>query len=146
MTGNNEKSGMHIEFSLDHAAVTVSNLDVSMAFYTKLFGFTCERTIEMPHGAGRIALLRKPDMTIEMFQFAGTSPLADDGRAAIRDLSIIGVRHLAFRVKDIRDAAPFLKEQGVEFLSEPVVGARGFYRCFVQDPDGIPIELTEGPQ
>jgi catechol 2,3-dioxygenase-like lactoylglutathione lyase family enzyme len=141
LTGGVDKSGMQFGFSLDHVAITVSDLEVSMDFYTTLFGFTRERMIEMPGNAGRIALLRKPGFTIEMFQFAG----ALTPTVPLNDLRVIGVRHFALGVKDIRDAAAFLKEHGVEFISEPVTGARGFDRCFIKDPDGIPIELTEGP-
>ena len=139
-----DKSTGHVEFSIDHIAISVSNLDVSMRFYTNVLGFTCERIIDIPDGNGRIALLKKTNFTIEMFQFADSVLLpANDGKL-IDDLKVIGVKHIALRVKDIWTAAAFLKERGVEFISEPVMGARGFYRFFIKDPDGMPLELTEG--
>ena len=145
MTKDIDKSVAPVEFSIDHTAISVSNLDVSMRFYTEIIGFTCERIIDIPDGNGRIALLKKANFTIEMFQFVDVQPIPDGDGILVNDLKKIGVKHIALRVKDIWAAAAFLKERGVEFINEPVKGARGFYRFFVKDPDGIPLELTEGP-
>ncbi|UCC16411.1 MAG: VOC family protein [Dehalococcoidales bacterium] len=133
-----------VEFSIDHTAISVSSLETSIRFYTEILGFTCERIIETPDGNGRIALLRKPGFTIEMFQFIDAQPMPDNDGILVNDLKKIGVKHIALRVQNIWDAAAFLKERGVEFINEPVIGARGFYRFFVKDPDGMPLELTEG--
>lgn len=140
-----DKPAEPVEFRLDHTAISVSNLNVSIPFYTEILGFTCERIFDIPDGNGRIALLKKADFTIEMFQFIDAVPLADNGGILVNDLKKIGVKHIALRVKDIWAAATFLKARGVEFINEPVKGARGFYRFFIKDPDGIPLELTEGP-
>ena len=139
MTVDPNKSEAPVQFSIDHTAISVSNLDISMRFYMDILGFTCERIIDIPDNAGRIALLKKSDFTIEMFGFNNAQLFLDN------DLKKIGVKHIALRVRDIWAAAEFLKEQGVEFINEPVKGARGFYRFFVRDPDGIPLEFTEGP-
>ena len=145
MSGSSGKSGSPVEFSIDHTAISVTNLDTSMHFYTEILGFTCERIIDIPDGNGKIALLKKSDFTIEMFQFTGALPRADGSSILVNDLKTIGVKHIALRVNNIWDAARYLKENDVEFINEPVIGARGFYRFFVKDPDGIPLELTEGP-
>jgi glyoxylase I family protein len=145
MSDSTDKSSPPVEFSIDHAAISVSSLDTSLHFYVKILGFTCERIIDIPGGNGRIALLKKADFTIEMFQFADARLTPDSERILINDLRKIGVKHIALRVKDIRAAAAYLQEHGVEFINEPVKGARGFYRFFIKDPDGIPVELTEGP-
>jgi catechol 2,3-dioxygenase-like lactoylglutathione lyase family enzyme len=133
MSDSTDKSSPPVEFSIDHAAISVSSLDTS------------ERIIDIPSGNGRIALLKKADFTIEMFQFADARLTPDSERILINDLRKIGVKHIALRVKNIRAAAAYLQEHGVEFINEPVKGARGFYRFFIKDPDGIPVELTEGP-
>jgi catechol 2,3-dioxygenase-like lactoylglutathione lyase family enzyme len=134
-----------VDFSIDHTAISVSNLDISLKFYTEILGFTCERIIDIPDGNGRIALLKKEDFTIEMFQVIDAQPYPNTDGILIDDLKKIGVKHIALRVNDIWTAAAFLKEHGVEFINEPVRGARGYYRFFIKDPDGIPLELTEGP-
>ena len=135
-----------VDFSIDHTAISVSNLDISLKFYTEILVFICERIIDIPDGNGRIALLNKDDFTIEMFQFVDAQPYPNIDGILIDDLKKIGVKHIALRVQDIRAAALFLKEKEVEFINEPVKGARGYYRFFIKDPDGIPLELTEGPE
>ena len=145
MSDNTDKSTPPVEFSIDHTAISVSNLDASIHFYTEILGFTCERIFDIPDGNGRIALLKKADFTIEMFQFVGAQPYPNREGILINDLKKIGVKHIAMGVEDIRAAAAYLKEKRVEFINEPVRGARGYYRFFIKDPDGIPLELTEGP-
>ena len=145
MSDSSDKSGPPVEFSNDHTAISVSNLDVSVRFYTEILGFTCERMIDILDGNGRIALLKKADFTIEMFQFTDFIPLPQTDEIMVNDLKKIGVKHIALRVNDIWTAADYFKELGVEFINEPVKGARGFYRFFIKDPDGMPVELTEGP-
>jgi catechol 2,3-dioxygenase-like lactoylglutathione lyase family enzyme len=145
LTDTSNESAIPVEFSIDHAAISVADLDISMRFYMEILGFTCERIIGIPDGKGRIALLKKADFTIEMFQFNDVRLPLDSERIVINDLSKIGVKHIALRVNDIQVAAEYLKKYGVEFINEPVKGARGFYRFFIKDPDGMPVELTEGP-
>ncbi len=146
MSDSSDQLFLPVEFTIDHTAISVSNLDVSMHFYTDILGFTCERIIDMPGGNSRIALLKKGDFTIETFQFVGSQSPGDNDGMLINDLKKIGVKHMALRVKDIWAAASYLKEKGVEFINQPVKGTRGFYRFFVKDPDGIPVEFTEGPE
>ena len=133
MTDNSKKPDTTIEFSIDHVGVSVSNLDKSIEFYTKLFGFICQRTIEMPTGNGKGALLQKPGITIEMFQIDNVLPLPEDRKIPGNDLKTMGVKHFAMRVQDVTGAADFLRKNGVEFISEPVVGVRGFKRFFIKD-------------
>lgn len=47
MTSNTSKTDMNSEFTLDHVGISVSNLNRSIDFYGKIFGFTCERVAEM---------------------------------------------------------------------------------------------------
>ena len=138
------KPETNINFTLDHVAISVSNLDRSIDFYTKMFGFKCEKIIESSTGNYKVALLQKAGFTIEMFEYSNALPLPDERRTPSKDLQTIGVKHFAIRVNDIFDAADFLKKNGVEFISEPAVGVRGWRRFFVKDPDGIPLELSEG--
>ena len=145
MSGSSGRTGSPVDFSIDHAAISVSNLYTSMEFYTNILGFTCERIIDIPDGNGKIALLKKSDFTIEMFQFADYQSITDNDGILVNGLKKIGVKHIALRVNDIWSAFDYLKEHGVEFINKPVKGTRGFYRFFIKDPDGMPVELTEGP-
>jgi methylmalonyl-CoA/ethylmalonyl-CoA epimerase len=130
-------------FAGDHVGVAVAHLDLSLAFYQGVLGFRCEKTIDLPDGRGRVALLVVPGLTIEMFALPEARRLPDDRRTPATDLQTIGVKHFALRVDDIEAAASHLRRNGVGFITEVAVGVRGRRRFFVMDPDGIAIEVTE---
>ena len=141
---NRESEGViDSEFVIDHIAVSVTNLAESIKFYEMNFGFTCERVVELPGQRGKVALLSRAGFAIEMFELAGVLPLPDYRKTPETDLSTVGVKHLALKVKDIARSAALLKKRGVSFVSEPAVGVRGVSRFFIKDPDGIGIEITE---
>jgi methylmalonyl-CoA/ethylmalonyl-CoA epimerase len=142
MTGDSPKGLAKVRFGLDHVAVTVSDLDRSLEFYRRNFGFECRRVLPL-RGTGKVALLRGAGLTIEMFAPAGASPLPDDRKTPDADIRTVGVKHLALQVADASTASEFLKRNGVEFISGVTVGVRGVRRFFVKDPDGIAIEVSE---
>lgn len=146
MTTSASKPNITSEFMLDHVGVSVSNLSRSIEFYRQNFGFTLERLIELPQRNLKVALLQKAGFTIEMLQFADALPLPDYRKTTESDGKTIGVKHFCMRVNDIQGVSDFLKRNGVEFASEVAVGVRGLRRFFVKDPDGILVELSEGPK
>jgi len=54
-----------------------------------------------------------------------------------------GLDHFGIRVKNLKTAVQELREQGVQFLTEPVSGPSGIKFAFIAAPDGVIIELTE---
>ena len=143
MTVHSSNQDTHGDFTLDHVAVSVSNLARSIEFYAKNFGFGCERVIELPNRNGKVALLRTAGFDIEMFEFANVLPLPVYRQTPDTDLRTMGVKHFALRVNDASGAYDSLKRNGVEVVSDVTVGVRGVKRFFVRDPDGIGIEITE---
>jgi catechol 2,3-dioxygenase-like lactoylglutathione lyase family enzyme len=56
----------------------------------------------------------------------------------------VGACHIAFQVYDIDYAYKALSEDGVKFLSEPVLSSEGIAKvCFCLDPNNVRIELVE---
>jgi catechol 2,3-dioxygenase-like lactoylglutathione lyase family enzyme len=56
----------------------------------------------------------------------------------------VGACHIAFQVYDIAQAYSKLLENGVRFLSEPVLSSEGIAKvCFCFDPNNTRIELVE---
>jgi len=56
----------------------------------------------------------------------------------------VGACHIAFQVYDITQAYRKLLENGVRFLSEPVLSSEGIAKvCFCFDPNNTRIELVE---
>ena len=93
MFASSGKSDSPVEFSIDHTAISVSNLDVSLHFYTEILGFTCERIIDIPDGNGKIALLKRSDFAIEMFQFIDAQPYPNNEGILINDLKKVHAKY-----------------------------------------------------
>lgn len=56
----------------------------------------------------------------------------------------VGCVHLALRVENINKSYEYLKLNGVEFISDPILSSEGIAKvCFCFDPDGTRIELVE---
>ena len=56
-----------------------------------------------------------------------------------------GLRHLALRVGDFDEAFAFLKERGVEFLSEPGAATGGGRIVSFRDPEGNELQIVQRP-
>jgi catechol 2,3-dioxygenase-like lactoylglutathione lyase family enzyme len=144
-----------MSMTLDHVGFTVSDLDRSLPFYRDLLGMEVlwERVYEeeymrtlvgYPAVRLRCAYLHIPGSTakLELLEYQNVprepSKLrhADPGNA-----------HLALSVPDLDGLCGRLKEAGVKFVSEPVVSTAGHYQgaktVYVQDPDGISVQLVD---
>lgn len=81
----------------DHVAISVNKLEESIKYYTDHFGFVLDGRFEKPLIFLRFAFLKKENFRIELFEFRDKVKGKDD----LKDLRIRGLRHLAFKVKDI---------------------------------------------
>jgi glyoxylase I family protein len=136
----------------DHAGLSVSNLERSLAFYRDLFEMEVERVLEpaperdlgkingLPGCRARIAHLRKGAAMLELFEFLEPKgkPLPRDHRQA--DLGFV---HAGFASSDVREDYARLKAKGVEFYSEPVEFRSGVWVAYFRGPDGETGELRQ---
>jgi len=136
---------------MHHTALTVSNMERSLAFYRGLLGMevTIDSRLSGP-GTDRILGLDGVDVRrvyvagyggrLELFEFKSpeSRPLPADHR-----VSDIGFTHVGFAVEDIQDLYEELSARGVEFVSPPLhIENRGL-GCYLRDPDGNIISFTE---
>jgi glyoxylase I family protein len=141
--------------SLDHAGITVSDLDASINFYVKELGFELlvrREGLTLPHIR---ALVGHPEAVLDvaMLGVPGGSKLelvryaASAGGAARNGSNDSGVVHIAFRVPDIEGLIARLRASGTPFFSEPQTSPAGptagsrFVYC--RDPDGAIIEFIQ---
>jgi len=123
-----------------HAALNCADQAATEEFYTRWLGFTRARTVPLP--GATIVFLRNGPVLLELFAAAGSAPRpAQDGphdRGA--------VRHIAFQTDDL-DA--FLAQMGdaarvslgpIRF--DDVI--RGWRTVWLQDPDGVVVEVSQG--
>ncbi|MFV8819557.1 VOC family protein [Haliea sp. E17] len=118
---------------IEHANITVSNLDASVAFYLRLLGGKVRW--EGLTGAGRRAAHIGDDITyLSLFESG------EPGRAP-QDYALVGFNHLGFEVDDLDSYRAQLWDMGVEIKGEESYDPGR--RLYFYDPDGIEIELVE---
>src|SRR5438093_9492933 len=117
---------------IDHVALTVRDVQRSIAWYRDVFGL--ERRYKEAWGDYPVMMFAG-DTAVALFQARGpVSDAPDSGSAAI-------MRHLAFQV----DSANFLRAQetlrsrGIEFVFQDHSISQSIY---LRDPDGYELELT----
>ena len=142
---------------LDHVAVTVSDMDRSLAFYCDLLGL---KEVERHHLEGETIskMAGKPDVIMEVVRLeAPETPgvlldlqqyVAPEGKVSDAQLGDVAQSHFCFGVPDVWAAYKDLSGKGVEFVSEPVSFDLEWgivYVVFFKDPDGFILELMQVP-
>ena len=119
-----------------HVAIICSDYARSKAFYVDTLGFSVIREVWREDRGDWLTMLQSGEVVLELF----TKP---DAPARPTQPEALGLRHLAFQVEDVAQAAAWLRERGVEtepIREDPVNGGR---MTFFRDPDGLPLELHE---
>jgi lactoylglutathione lyase len=127
---------------LHHAGVVVSDLAVSVPWYTEMFGAT--QTLRVDLEAFSLVMLELGNAWIELL--VHRPPGRSDGLPGPTDL---GAGHVALLVDDVVGAHARLAARGVAFASLPETVAdgpsAGYVIAFGLDPDGNRIELIQLP-
>jgi glyoxylase I family protein len=128
----------------EHAGMTVSDMDRTVAFYCDLLGLKLLIRRVSPRGGGEVAFLDAGGGQLEIICPAGDVKIparrVPDGEA--------GVRHLTFNYDDIDEIFAKLVAAGVPVVEKPrEAHNRDIFAkvAFVLDPDGIVIELAQRP-
>lgn len=140
-----------------HVGLTVSDLDRSLDFYTRLLagrplgpwersGPAVDAVTGYPGVTVRQAFVESPeDQTlVELLQYVGGSTVVLDP-----DNGHVGAVHVAVTVRDLDDILARLAAEGTTALSAPIHTSAGpMEGCrvvYVLDPDRIRVELVETP-
>lgn len=127
-------------------AITCSNFAASLDFYHNKLGFEIVLDLEIPDDLARDVGLAPTGFRQVRLQAGNTliklmdiesPPAAPTGEFSA------GVRWLTFFVEDIQQTVKDLKQNGVEFLSEPISAPDAVGVACAPDPDGILIELVQ---
>lgn len=129
------------ELCFDHVAMTVSDLERSLAFYQGVLGFPLLGQLEMKDERGfLISYLQMGHGILELFSFdAPTIPHAWNP-----DETVLGLKHLGFWVDDVQAVHHYLVDQGVRIIYPPNYALGDVYTQFFADPDGNALELISG--
>lgn len=134
------------ESYLHHVGFVVSDLDQSIDFYTRVMGFDLirrweegpelvEKGMDVPGAHLELAQLQGYGCTLELMQY-----LKSSGSAQPIAPNHIGLGHISLGLADFPAFAQRLQGLGVPFVSEVTKVGMGQW-VFVQDPDGIRIEI-----
>jgi len=130
------------EVSLHHFALSVPDLEASIAWYREILGFSIEMRHAFPERGCRGVFLRRGAARIELFEVEGATPLPDCRRDVDEDLRTHGAKHLALSVPDVRRAFEYFKSRNVE-IALPVTEIDGTVTGYIRDNSGILVEISE---
>ena len=123
---------------INHIAISVKDLEKSVKFYTKSFGFKEIKRFTKEDWNGEAVILELNGFKLELFGFNDYKESKDDSS----DLRTIGLKHFAIQVEDLNKKYEELKEKGID-IDTPKKGTTCKAFCFLRDFDKITIELFE---
>jgi catechol 2,3-dioxygenase-like lactoylglutathione lyase family enzyme len=137
---------------LEHAALSVADLERSIAFYRDLLGFEVIRIIDpgstlrlgkvvgLPGCRARIAHLQKGSAMLELFEYHQPRgrELPDDHTQADH-----GFIHIGITSSDTRADYEQLRRRGVRFIGAPVEFRPGVWIVYFYGPDREVCELRQ---
>ena len=135
-----------------HIGLVVEDLDETVRFLT-LLGLDCsepgvfggewiDRIIGLENATVETVMARTPDGSdiFEVVRFQ--SPTAGAQEPA-PPTNRPGLRHVAFKVDDVRGVVDRVREAGWETVGEIVDYENTFLLCYVRGPEGLIVELAE---
>lgn len=127
---------------LHHGCLSVSDLDRSIEFYSRVLGFEQESRRALPNGVMEIAFLRRGSDRLELVCHADSLPLPEFASESMSDFQVVGTKHLSFGTEDAFGLHAFLAKQDVSGLTEVFDNNPTYYYFFFRDPDGIGLEVV----
>ncbi|HEV8199580.1 MAG TPA: VOC family protein [Candidatus Polarisedimenticolia bacterium] len=114
----------------------VRDMDRAVGFYTRNLGF------QLTQAAGPVTIVSRGDLHLILSGSAasGARPMPDG-----RQQEPGGWNRVVLYVEDLESTVTTLKQAGTRFRNQMEVGPGG-KQILVDDPDGNPVELHEGPK
>jgi catechol 2,3-dioxygenase-like lactoylglutathione lyase family enzyme len=135
-----------------HIGLVVEDLDEAIRFLSVL-GFDCgkpgnfggewiDRIIGLEDVTVEVVMARGPDGSdvFEVVRFVSPSAGAHESAPAANRP---GLRHIAFKVDDLRAVVDRVREAGWDTIGEIVDYESTFLLCYVRGPEGLIVELAE---
>lgn len=137
---------------IDHINIVTTDIESAKNFFIKLLGVKIvaesmlegnwiDNVVGLPGVKAKFAKLTIPNTqtNIEIVEYFSPKGSKDSKISVVNQ---IGLRHLAFEVKDIEQVYVKLKSAGVKFYSE-IQTHQNKKLCYFHGPDSIILELAE---
>lgn len=123
--------------SIHHIALICSDYARSKHFYTQILGLeVLQEVYRSERESYKLDLALHGQYVLELFSFPNPPARPTQPEAC-------GLRHLAFAVDQLEAVVLQLQAQGISTEPVRVDAYTGKRFTFLQDPDGLPIELYE---
>lgn len=129
-------------FNISHVAISVTNSEKSIEFYKK-FGFKEFKSWKAEDESIKINMLKLNNMVLEIFCYKEYKDLPETARTTSTDLPILGTKHFALGVENIEKVKDFVLENDICQSVDIKTGRLGKQYFFINDPDGILVEIIE---
>jgi len=138
---------------MEHVGIVVEDLAAAIEFFVDLGlklqgegpveGRWVDRVVGLDGVRADIAMMQTPDGNgrLELTKFH--SPPSQGGMRNPARANALGIRHIAFAVKDIDAVVAGLRARGSELVGELERYEDSYRLCYVRGPEGIIIELAE---
>ena len=135
---------------MDHAAISVKDMDKAIAFYRDVIGMEqvldrefsegMAKLIKVPGTQVRIVHMKLGDVIVELFDYGypkGREPRPDPQQ------SDYGITHIGFMVEDFSETLQHLRDHGCELLGEAVEIRPGVFVAYLHGVEHEIIEIRE---
>jgi lactoylglutathione lyase len=124
-----------------HTSIRTSDMDRSIDFYTRLLGLKLLRRRPIPQNKAEIAFLQAPEGKGSQLELTFYQNQTKFNQAEYDDRVF---DHLAFVIKDMEATISMMRKENITITDEPFrLSPTGSLIAFIEDPDGILIELVE---
>ena len=124
-----------------HTSIRTSDMDQSIEFYTRFLGLKLMRRHAIPQNRAEIAFLQAPEGKGSQLELTFYQDQTKFNQAEYEDRVF---DHLAFVIEDMEATIAEMRKENVTITDEPYrLSPTGGLIAFIEDPDGVLIELIE---
>jgi lactoylglutathione lyase len=124
-----------------HTSIRTSDMDRSIEFYTRFLGLKLLRRNAIPQNRAEIAFLQDPEGKGSRLELTFYQDQTKFNQADYEDRVF---DHIAFVIEDMEATIAEMRKENVTITDEPYrLSPTGGLIAFIEDPDGVLIELIE---
>jgi methylmalonyl-CoA/ethylmalonyl-CoA epimerase len=135
---------MTLQLKHHHGGISVPDIEASIRWFAAVLDFEVERRFEIAAIPAKVAMLKRGELRMELFEVPGAKALPEERRQPNQDLKTHGNKHVAFAITDVDAVAEELKRRGADvfWIGRFEHGAN----IFIRDNAGNLIEFVQQPE